>query len=344
LFESIRRHGCFAGQAGAGAIAEILFGTINPSGKLAETFPRKLEDNPSFSYFPGGPGTVEYRESIYVGYRFYDSVEKEVLFPFGHGLSYTSFEYSNLSLDQEMFIENKPLTVKFGIKNTGNRTGKEIAQIYVKHLNPTAFRPAKELKGFVKIRLEPGEEKQISVTLDQRSFAYFNTGMNDWHVESGDYQILVGASSRDIRLVEEISAESSQPDLTILERDKLAIYRDFPADARIETGIFRELIGRELPPNRSARKGSYTIKTPLEDMSDTLIGRLLMRLAERVLAKRYEDDPDSPNAHMDLSIVKTMPLRSLLAAGGFKINIKALEGVMEIINGRFFKGLRVIIR
>jgi len=164
--------GYLGGQAGAGAIADILFGLTNPSGKLAETFPVKLEDNSSYHYFPGGPKSVEYRESMYVGYRFFDTVGKEVLFPFGHGLSYTSFEYSDLKLSHSRMTDKDPLKVSLRVKNAGPVDGKEIIQLYVSPSAPGAFRPRSELKGFEKILLAVGEEKEVVFELEWRAFAY----------------------------------------------------------------------------------------------------------------------------------------------------------------------------
>ncbi|HBX71202.1 MAG TPA: glycosyl hydrolase, partial [Chloroflexi bacterium] len=164
--------GYLGGQAGAGALADILSGQVNPSGKLAETFPLKLADNPSYRSFPGGPATVEYRESIYVGYRYYDSVAQDVLFPFGHGLSYTSFEYSQLKLNQAQNPDGAAVTVRVKVKNTGKVAGQEIVQVYVHDVQSSVFRPAKELKGFAKVALKPGEETDVTLELDRRAFAF----------------------------------------------------------------------------------------------------------------------------------------------------------------------------
>jgi beta-glucosidase len=174
--------GYLGGQAGAGGVADILTGRVNPSGKLAETFPHKLEDNPSHDHFPAGPATVEYRESLYVGYRYYDSVSQEVLFPFGHGLSYTTFEYSQLNLNRDCMPEDGNLTVTFKVKNTGQMAGRETTQLYVRDVESTPFRPQKELKGFAKVELQPGQETTVSMELDRRAFAWYNTSLKDWSV------------------------------------------------------------------------------------------------------------------------------------------------------------------
>ena len=197
------------GQAGGAAAANILYGKINPSGKLAETMPLKLSDNPSYLNFGGGE-KVEYREGIFVGYRYYDTKEMDVAFPFGYGLSYTTFAYSNLKLSMENPTEKDTVMVSADVTNTGKSAGKEVVQLYIRDLTGSAIRPEKELKGFEKVFLEPGETKTVTMELNKRSFAWYNTKLHDWFAASGDYEILVGASSRDIRLTETLHLNSSQ--------------------------------------------------------------------------------------------------------------------------------------
>jgi beta-glucosidase len=188
------------GQAQGGAVVDVLFGAANPCGKLAESFPLKLEDNPSYLYFPGDKDLVEYREGIYVGYRYYDTKQMDVRFPFGHGLSYTTFAYSNLRLSTEQISDGENLQVSVDVTNTGSLAGKEIVQLYVASGHKGISRPEKELKQFVKVSLNPGETKAVTITLDRRAFAYYEIALPGWHVENGAYSILIGASSRDIRL------------------------------------------------------------------------------------------------------------------------------------------------
>jgi len=198
------------GQAGGGAIADILFGIKNPCGKLAETFPVRLNDNPSFLNFPGDNKKVEYREGIFVGYRYYDTKGLPPLFPFGYGLSYTSFEYTGISIDKTEISDNETVQISVKVKNTGNMKGKEIVQVYVRDVESTVIRPYKELKGFEKVELAPGEEKTVVITLDKRAFAYYDTEIGNWHVESGEFEILVGRSSADIALKEKITVKSTE--------------------------------------------------------------------------------------------------------------------------------------
>ena len=198
-----------AGQAVGEATINVLYGKVNPSGKLAESFPIKLSDNPAYLNFGDGK-KVEYHEGVFVGYRYYDKKQMEVAFPFGHGLSYTTFEYSNLKLDKKQCKDTDSLEVSVDIKNSGTVAGKETAQLYVSDLTGAAQRPMKELKGFEKVLLQPGETKTVKFHLDSRSFSWYHTGLSDWYAASGNYEILIGASSRDIRLRETIFLESTK--------------------------------------------------------------------------------------------------------------------------------------
>ncbi len=209
-----------SGQAVGDATIDLLYGDVNPSGKLTESFPLRLQDNPSYLNFPGTNRTVDYQEGIFIGYRYYDSKDMEVLFPFGFGLSYTTFEYSDLKLKvagvnntrkdgKLMMKDTDKLKVFVKVKNTGTRFGKEIVQLYVHDKEASVLRPFKELKGFEKIGLAPGEEKVVEFTLSKRDFAFYDTELEDWYAESGDFEILIGKSSRDILLTDTILMEST---------------------------------------------------------------------------------------------------------------------------------------
>ena len=197
------------GQAVGGAEYDILFGKVNPSAKLPETFPVKLEDNPSYLNFPGEGNTVEYKEGIFVGYRYYDKKKMGVLFPFGHGLSYTEYTYSNLKLSTGCMKDTDSLTVSVDVTNSGKMAGKEIVQLYVGDKESSVIRPVKELKDFAKVQLEPGETKTVTFVLSKRAFAYYNVQIKDWHVESGTFEIMIGKSSRDIVLTQTVTVEST---------------------------------------------------------------------------------------------------------------------------------------
>lgn len=186
------------GDAVGAATVNILFGRVNPSGRLAETFPKKLEDNPSYLFYGGEQDKVEYREGVFVGYRYYETKKCDVLFPFGHGLSYTTFAYSNLTLSHsELDSESEKLLVSVDVTNTGRIEGKEVVQLYVSPHKNIVIRPVKELKGFTKVHLHPGETQTVTFDLDKRVFAYWNIELNDWHVESGKYDIVIGKNAHE---------------------------------------------------------------------------------------------------------------------------------------------------
>ncbi len=188
-----------AGDAVGEAATSLLYGDVNPSGKLAETFPLNLKHNPSYLNFAGDDGCPVYHEGVFVGYRYYDAKEIDVLFPFGHGLSYTSFEYSNMKVDKTSLTDQEKVVVSVDVKNTGKRAGKEVVQLYVSPQSSSAARPVKELKGFVKIELKPKEKKTVYFTLSKRAFAYYEVRIHDFYVESGTYTLMIGSSSADIR-------------------------------------------------------------------------------------------------------------------------------------------------
>lgn len=203
---------CFLpGEAGGRACYRILTGEVNPSGKLAETFPVKLQDNPSYLNFPGENERVHYAEGLFVGYRYYEKKGIAPLFPFGHGKSYTTFDYRDLQTEKDRFSDGETINVTFELKNTGPLPGKEVCQLYVACQDTGRIRPLKQLAGFRKVPLEPGEEAAVTMTLDFRSFAYFNTDTGDWRTDSAHYTLLAGSSSADIRLSRTIYVESSNP-------------------------------------------------------------------------------------------------------------------------------------
>lgn len=336
--------GYLGGQAGAGGVADILTGRVNPSGKLAETFPHRLEDNPSHYYFPAGPATVEYRESLYVGYRYYDSVSQEVLFPFGHGLSYTTFEYNQLQLSQASIADDGVLTVTFKVKNTGQVAGQEIVQLYVRDVESTPFRPQKELKGFAKIELQPGAETTVSIELDKRAFAWYNTDLKDWAVEAGQFEILVGASSGDLRLNTSLQVTSALQAASISEQDSSPVYHYFPKGASVSQKDFESLLGRPLPANLGSQKGNYSLNTPIGDMSDSFIGRLLHDYMGRQISKIIAGQENTPTALLMEIMIDEAPLRTLLMTGDGSITRPMLDAMLVMINGHFFKGAAALIK
>ncbi|WP_373232346.1 glycoside hydrolase family 3 C-terminal domain-containing protein [Cohnella sp.] len=228
------------GQALGGAIADLVFGDANPCGKLAETFPMRIADTPAYLNFPGDGDRVEYKEGIYVGYRYYDKKQIRPLFPFGHGLSYTTFEYSALAMDKTVISDTETVNVSINVKNTGSRAGKEIVQLYVRDTTSSVSRPDKELKGFAKVSLAPGEVKTVSFILDKRSFAYFDVERKDWHVETGEFEILIGKTSADIALKGTILVHSSVPvEYTYTRNSTVGDLMDNPQAANILTDMLK---------------------------------------------------------------------------------------------------------
>ena len=207
------------GQAGGAAVADVLFGRINPSGKLAETFPVRLADTPAFLNWPGENGMVRYGEGLFIGYRYYDAKQSPVQFPFGFGLSYTSFKYSNARVSANSFKDVGGVTVSVDVSNTGQVAGKEIVQLYVQDRSSGLVRPEKELKGFAKVALQPGETKTVSIDLDFRSFAYYHPAYKQWITEDGEFDLLVGASSADIRFSLPVTLQSTLDLPCILNRE-----------------------------------------------------------------------------------------------------------------------------
>lgn len=250
------------GQAGARAAANILFGEVNPSGKLSETFPLNYKHNPSYLSFPGDIDTVEYKEGILVGYRYYDSKELEVKYPFGYGLSYTDFEYSKLRLSQKKLKNGDQLEITFELKNTGKTAGKETVQLYLRDKEASVQRPDKELKAFKKVGLESGETKEITLRLEERAFAFYSEKLNRFAVESGEFEILVGSSSRDIRLQTAVEFES-ESDLREILTKKHSI-ETFLNDER--TAAVMKQVLTEMGINKKSKIYPIIVGMPLKNL------------------------------------------------------------------------------
>jgi beta-glucosidase len=283
----------YLGGEGVGeAEAAILFGEANPSGKLPETFPIKLSDNPSFLNFPGKKGKVYYNEGIFVGYRYYDMKDMKVLFPFGHGLSYTSFSYG------KMHVDEKTMKVTVEVTNTGDREGKEVVQLYIRDLTGKELRPVKELKGFEKVSLQPGETKEVEFLLDQRSFAYYDEAAHDWIANDGEYEILAGGSSQELPLSEKIRRGSGKKTL-------------FRVHANTTIGEIMEI------------PGLY------EAVRDKLMPKM-----ETLIPKAKEDQgmaaSEAITEDMERAILRYMPLRGLRSFG--QITNRDVEELVAIIN------------
>ncbi|MFL6161345.1 MAG: glycoside hydrolase family 3 C-terminal domain-containing protein [Jatrophihabitantaceae bacterium] len=274
--------GWLLGQAGGSAIAQLLFGLANPSGKLAESLPVRLRDTPAYLHFPGGDGHVRYGEGIYVGYRYYDTLEMPVAYPFGHGLSYTSFGYDGLRCRR---IGVNAFEVSFTITNTGRRSGAEIAQLYIRPIDPGLDRPVHELKSFTKVSLAPGASSTVTLTLDERAFAYWSPGRSCWTVDAGAAEIQVGASSRDLRLRERVRLDGSPERSPLTADSTLGEWFGTPAGERLHAAITAAghadalgLADGKLPPMPAA--------TPLSRLVSFLPGLAADQVEEFVRAAR----------------------------------------------------------
>jgi beta-glucosidase len=324
-------HGYLGGQAGARAIFRILSGEVNPSGKLAETYPIHYEDSPSYRNFPGKEVTVEYREAVYIGYRYYETANVNVLFPFGYGLSYTTFDYSDIQVSKE--------EVTFKLTNSGNAAGMEIAQLYVACKSDAIFRPKKELKGFVKVFINAGETKTVTIPFDDKTFRYFNVKTNKWEIEEAEYEIIIGASSADIRLIDTIFVEGTEAPIPY-DKDKLSSYYSGKVN-NVSKEEFENLLGRKVPV------ATWDRTKPL-GCNDTIaqcqyakgkFARLALRVIEfaywflRKIGKRN-------TANMIMMSIYHMPFRGIARLTGGVLNMAMVDGILMIVNGHFFKGLK----
>ncbi len=287
------------GQAVGIATVRLLYGDANPCGHLAETFPVKLSDNPSYLYYGGEGDEADYREGVFVGYRYYDKKEMPVLFPFGFGLSYTTFACSNLRLSGSKITDQETLTATVTVTNTGSRAGKTVVQLYVGDKESTVLRPIRELKGFEKVELQPGESRDVAFTLDKRAFAYWNAAIHDWHVETGAFTIEAGQSSRDIEVSGEVTVESTVE----LPRRYTAdsIFMDVMADPKA-----KEALG---PMLASIQKAF----APNADASDTA--------------------QEAISADMGLAMMRYMPLRGLVSFSPDKVTDDTLKQLLDALNG-----------
>ena len=281
------------GEAGAGATFDILTGIHNPSGKLAETFIKSEQDDPSYGNYPG-TYDVEYKEGVFIGYRFHDYYDKKVEYEFGFGLSYTTFEYSNLSLSKESMNDAEELNVAVKVKNTGSIAGKEVVQVYVSEVNPVVSRPPRELKGFKKVSLKSGEEKIINFTLNKRSFAYYNVNMKDWHVNTGDFIIAIGRSSRSIILEKHITLQSTVGNSYNQRLGKIFVKRI---------------------NNKNPKK--ITRNTKMEDLKDHPYGRIFYRNKEKEFRNKFTSNAlNEEYSALDYNaigeLLDNMPLRGFV--------------------------------
>lgn len=322
-------HGYLTGQAGASAMMDLIMGAVNPSGRLNETYPACYEDTPAFRHFPSTERTAEFRESIYVGYRYYDGCRIRVQYPFGFGLSYTEFAYSNLTVDQT--------GASVTISNTGTRDGAEVAQMYVGLANAIVFRPLKELKGFQKIFLKAGESQRIHIPFDDKTFRYWNVKTNKWEIEMGTYKIMIGASVSDIRLEADYKVEGTTNEYPY--NPALLPYYYTGIIQQISDGEFEELLGHPIPSGKWS--GKLGENDAFCQMYYAKSG--LARFVYKVLTSMKNKAEDKGKPDLNVLFIYNMPFRALAKMTAGMVSMEMVEGILILVNGRFLKGLGKII-
>ena len=322
-------HGYLCGQAGASALLDIVTGKVNPSGRLNETYPLRYEDTPAFRNYPSQQRCSQFRESIYVGYRYYDTSKVRVLFPFGFGLSYTEFTYSDIAVDEK--------GAHFTITNVGKYDGAEVAQLYIGMRDSKIFRADKELKGFKKVFLKAGESRQVTIPFDDKTFRYWNTATNSWEKEAGTYEIMVGTSVADIRLIESLSVNGTTEQNPYQPEMLPSYYSGLIQDVTEEE--FAVLYGRTLPDGKWS--GELTINDAICQMYYAKSG--LARLIYKVLTsiKTKSEAKGTPN--LNILFIYNMPFRGIAKMTNGAVSMYMAEGMVKVVNGHFFKGMGMII-
>lgn len=322
--------GYLGGQAGGGGLADVLTGRTSPAGRLAETFPRDLADTPTHRWFPGGPSTVEYREGVYVGYRYHDTVDGDVLFPFGHGLGYAPTTWGAPSLDRTDIDDTDlrdgaTVRVTVPVTNDGDVPTAEVVQVYVRDVEASVHRPDRELRGFAKVRLAAGETAHATVVLDRRAFAWWDVVVGDWQVEAGRFEVLVGASSRDLRGRCELDVTAPP----VPARDVPDAYRHPSIPLVVDRASFEAELGRPVPPDPGFTR-PFTRDTPIGATAGTPAGRLLHRAVERQLRRSYGDDVTA--RAMVRSLLDEAPLRTLTMGG---LTLAQVDLLVDLVNSRW---------
>ncbi len=319
-------HGYLSGEAGARPILDTLTGRVNPSGKLSETYPINLADVPSSDDYPAEGDFSLYKEALYVGYRYFTSLDKTVKYPFGYGLSYTDFSYSQLDVTE--------LGVRVTITNTGLVDGAEIVQLYVGKEVRQIYRPAKELKGFKKVYVKAGESKQIFIPFEDYTFRYFNKETGQFEVEAGNYLLYVGASSQDIRLVGEITREGTVDQFPASEQ--IPTYLTAQVQAVSEQD-FAQLLGRPVPEETWKIGQELSLNDPVLKLQFAKSG--LARGVHKLLAGLLKKAEQKGTPDLNLLFLYNMPFRAMAKMTGDMLDLPMVEGILTIVNGNFFKGL-----
>ena len=322
-------HGYLTGQAGAGALLDLLTGKANPSGRLNETYPLRYEDTPAFHYFPSKERTAEYRESIYVGYRYYDTAKAAVQYPFGHGLSYTEFAYSNLKVTAE--------GVTLTVTNTGEMDGAEVVQVYVGLPGAEVFRPEKELKGFVKIFLKKGESREVSISFDDKTFRYWNEKTGGWETEGGSYRIMVGASVMDIRLTGSVSITGTTKTNPCTKEELPSYYTG--KIRQVEDAEYTKLLGRPIPDGSwSGELGRNDAICQMYYAKSWLARAIYRRLTAMKKKSEAKGKPD-----LNILFIYNMPFRGIAKMTNGAVSMEMVDGMVLAVNGHLFRGLGKII-
>lgn len=322
-------NGYLNGQAGASATLDILTGAVNPSGRLAETYPIAYEHTPSFRYYPSSERTSEYRESIFVGYRYYDTSKVRVQYPFGFGLSYTEFTYSGLKVDDS----GAELTVS----NTGDRDGAEVVQMYVGLPNAIVFRPEKELKGFAKVFLKAGESRKVKIPFDDKTFRYWNVKTESWEVETGTYNVMIGSSVADIRLVGTIERTGSN--IGMPYNPALLPYYYTGLVQKISDEEYETLLGHKIP------SGEWSGQLGVNDAICQMYyaKSRLARFVYKVLTDKKKKSEQTGKPDLNVLFIYNMPLRAIAKMTNGMVGMDMVHGMVEIVNGEFFRGLGRVI-
>ena len=320
-------YAALGGQAGAGAVADALTGKVNPCGKLAETWPLAYADVPSAADFATRRKTVEYREGLYIGYRYFTTAEKAVRFPFGYGMSYTTFAYSDMAADEQ--------GVSLTVTNTGSVAGTEIVQLYIAKKNSELFRPAKELKGFARVTLAPGEKQRITITLDDKAFRFWNVKANRWEIEGGEYELLVGASVEDIRLCEKISVHGTATVHPYEDRDLDCYYKGDVL--HVSDADFEKLLGHPIPNGKTIIDRNLTLGELNHARSP--LGWLVWLVLTILLDVSYKrGKPD-----LNILFQYNMPLRALAKMTNGAISMGMVDGIVMELQGFWILGLVRVI-
>ena len=320
-------YAALGGQAGAGAVADALTGKVNPCGKLAETWPLTYADVPSAADFATRRKTVEYREGLYIGYRYFTTAEKAVCFPFGYGMSYTTFAYSDMAADEQ--------GVSLTVTNTGSVAGTEIVQLYVAKKNSELFRPAKELKGFARVTLAPGEKQRITIMLDDKAFRFWNVKANRWEIEGGEYELLVGASVEDIRLCEKISVHGTATVHPYEDRDLDCYYKGDVL--HVSDADFEKLLGHPIPKGKTKIDRNLTLGELNHARSP--LGWLVWLVLTILLDASYKrGKPD-----LNILFQYNMPLRALAKMTNGAISMGMVDGIVMELQGFWILGLVRVI-